>query len=344
MAKARRRGRRPLPDPGRARPVGREHWREDGRRRPGSPPRRTPTGGPCRCGSKKGPIFTPTGARTAGTGTWAPVAPDRPAGISARTIPSRRYSTAWPKPTAPARSDKAGAKRPDTKGRIIAAAEEVVLRDGVAHLTLEATAAEAGLSKGGVLYHFPTRDALVLGMVGKIIGEFDHDIEAEMATLQGPGRFTRAYIRATMMPTSPPPTMRTDSGPLSSPPPPPNLPFSPLCRRPPIAGKPGWWTTGWTRSPPPCSVGLRRALALRPVRIGATARRPPWVGRGRARTPGHPVPMIDDPIHDRQPRQGRRRRLEAVGDDFVGRHLPAMDGSQRPGAHAARLHPPPRWV
>lgn len=89
-----------------------------------------------------------------------------------------------------------------TKGRIIDAAEEVVLRDGVAHLTLEAAAAEAGLSKGGVLYHFPTRDALVAGMVDKIIDEFDRDIEAHHADPGEPGSFTRAYIRATMSPIS----------------------------------------------------------------------------------------------------------------------------------------------
>jgi hypothetical protein len=41
----------------------------------------------------------------------------------------------------------------DTKRRIVDAAEEVVLRDGVARLTLDAAAAEAGLSKGGILYH-----------------------------------------------------------------------------------------------------------------------------------------------------------------------------------------------
>lgn len=64
----------------------------------------------------------------------------------------------------------------DTKHRILTAAEEVVLRDGVAHLTLDAAAAQAGLSKGGVLYHFPSRDALVAGMVDKIIGEFETDI------------------------------------------------------------------------------------------------------------------------------------------------------------------------
>lgn len=95
--------------------------------------------------------------------------------------------------------------RPDTKTRIICAAEEVVLRDGVARLTLEAAAAEAGLSKGGVLYHFPTRDALVSAMVEEIIEEFDRDIDRHLEGDDGPGAFVRAYIRATMAPGSPRP-------------------------------------------------------------------------------------------------------------------------------------------
>jgi AcrR family transcriptional regulator len=93
----------------------------------------------------------------------------------------------------------------DTKGRIIDAAEEVVLRDGVARLTLEAAAAEAGLSKGGVLYHFRSRDALVAAMVDKIIEEFDEDIEHILKGDSGAGSFTRAYIQATMAPSAPRP-------------------------------------------------------------------------------------------------------------------------------------------
>ena len=93
--------------------------------------------------------------------------------------------------------------RPDTKARIIEAAEAVVLRDGVARLTLDAAAAEAGLSKGGVLYHFPSRDSLVAGMVATIIEEFDRDIEAHLDPDGGPGSFTRAYLRATVEPGPP---------------------------------------------------------------------------------------------------------------------------------------------
>jgi AcrR family transcriptional regulator len=49
-------------------------------------------------------------------------------------------------------------KGSETKRRIVEAAEEVVRRDGVGRRTLEATATEASLSKGGVLHHFGSRD------------------------------------------------------------------------------------------------------------------------------------------------------------------------------------------
>src|SRR5664279_3032057 len=94
-----------------------------------------------------------------------------------------------------------------TKRRILDAAEQVVLRDGVGHLTLEAAAHEAGLSKGGVLYHFPTRDALVAAMVARIIEQFEDDIAAYLPAPGSPGHgrpgaFARAYLRATMEPIS----------------------------------------------------------------------------------------------------------------------------------------------
>ena len=65
----------------------------------------------------------------------------------------------------------------DTRDRIVRAAEDVVIQEGVARLTLEAAAAEAGVSKGGVLYHFPTRAALVAAMVERFVVSFDADLE-----------------------------------------------------------------------------------------------------------------------------------------------------------------------
>ena len=92
-----------------------------------------------------------------------------------------------------------------TKQRILEAAERVVLRDGVGHLTLEAAAAESGLSKGGVLYHFPSRDALVAAMVTRIIELFEADIASHLPTPGTPeaglpGAFARAYIQSTVAP------------------------------------------------------------------------------------------------------------------------------------------------
>jgi AcrR family transcriptional regulator len=95
-----------------------------------------------------------------------------------------------------------------TKRRILDAAERIVLRDGVGHLTLEASATEAGLSKGGVLYHFPSRDGLVAAMVTRIIQEFEDDIAAYLPEPGSPeaglpGTYARAYVRATLAPAAP---------------------------------------------------------------------------------------------------------------------------------------------
>ncbi|HEX2269893.1 MAG TPA: helix-turn-helix domain-containing protein [Pyrinomonadaceae bacterium] len=44
-------------------------------------------------------------------------------------------------------------------------AEAVVVHQGIANLTLDAVAAEAGMSKGGLLHHFPTKDRRVEALV-----------------------------------------------------------------------------------------------------------------------------------------------------------------------------------
>lgn len=93
-----------------------------------------------------------------------------------------------------------GATRTPTRERILTAAEDVVLRDGVARLTLEAAAAEAGVSKGGVLYHFRTRDALISAMVVRLTDAFGADVATAESADAGPGSFTRAYVRATLRP------------------------------------------------------------------------------------------------------------------------------------------------
>ncbi len=92
------------------------------------------------------------------------------------------------------------ARAADTRERILRGAEEVVIREGVSRLTLEAAAAEAGMSKGGVLYHFPSRAALVGAMVERFVVSFDADLAAFGADGGKPGDFTLAYVEASVSP------------------------------------------------------------------------------------------------------------------------------------------------
>ncbi|MCW2820745.1 MAG: TetR family transcriptional regulator [Marmoricola sp.] len=55
--------------------------------------------------------------------------------------------------------------RPSNRTAIVEAALRVATRQGGADFSYETTATEAGLTKAGVLYHFPSREDLVLAVV-----------------------------------------------------------------------------------------------------------------------------------------------------------------------------------
>jgi AcrR family transcriptional regulator len=55
-----------------------------------------------------------------------------------------------------------------TRDHIIESALSVVRNQGVASLTLDEAARVAGISKGGVLYHFKSKEALIHGMVARL--------------------------------------------------------------------------------------------------------------------------------------------------------------------------------
>ncbi len=70
-------------------------------------------------------------------------------------------------------------KGSETRERIFRAAMQLAARDGLLTLTLEKVAEESGLSKGGVMHHFPSKDALLSG----VITYFTDQIEREMTRL-----------------------------------------------------------------------------------------------------------------------------------------------------------------
>lgn len=86
----------------------------------------------------------------------------------------------------------------ETRAHILQAASRVILAEGVDALTLEAVARAAGVSKGGLLYHFPSKEALIVGMVDQLCDAFDEALEREIAReepAEAPGRWLRAYLR-----------------------------------------------------------------------------------------------------------------------------------------------------
>ena len=80
-------------------------------------------------------------------------------------------------------------------GKLLDAAEAVVVRQGIANLTLDAVAAEAGMSKGGLLHHFPTKDRLVEALVARSAENWRACyMEAYGRAPEGPGRMARALL------------------------------------------------------------------------------------------------------------------------------------------------------
>ena len=93
--------------------------------------------------------------------------------------------------------------RPKAPGRIRLALIDNAIRlavtEGVAAVTTNRVAEAAGVTKGGLYHHFPSKQALVEGMVQHLLDQLESDIAAAMAADPEPqGRFTRAYVTATL--------------------------------------------------------------------------------------------------------------------------------------------------
>ncbi len=75
--------------------------------------------------------------------------------------PARLTPAASPKAAASPREQHRERLRALTRQSILQAAETVLLREGLDALTLDAIAAELGLTKQGLYYHYPSKEALL---------------------------------------------------------------------------------------------------------------------------------------------------------------------------------------
>lgn len=68
--------------------------------------------------------------------------------------------------------------QPPTRERVLAAYEDLLIGDGPQAATLDAVAAKAGVSKGGLLYHFKSKEALNEGLLAKLREHAEVDFAA----------------------------------------------------------------------------------------------------------------------------------------------------------------------
>ncbi|GAB2650257.1 TetR/AcrR family transcriptional regulator [Nocardia goodfellowii] len=68
-----------------------------------------------------------------------------------------------------------------TRDRILDALEMLLLEKGMSQVTLENVAAAAGVSKGGLLYHYKSKDALLAGLVRRLGERADQQLETAVA-------------------------------------------------------------------------------------------------------------------------------------------------------------------
>lgn len=86
-------------------------------------------------------------------------------------------------------------RRTHTKAALLDAAADVVRSDGVTKLTLDRVAESAGVSKGGLLYHYPTKKALIAATLERTLQRSDERLD-QLAARNGlqTGAFATAYL------------------------------------------------------------------------------------------------------------------------------------------------------
>ena len=70
------------------------------------------------------------------------------------------------------------AKRANSREKILVAAADVAREAGPGSLSLDAVAQRAGVSKGGLLYNFPTKAKLLQALVEDHLRQFEHALES----------------------------------------------------------------------------------------------------------------------------------------------------------------------
>ena len=81
--------------------------------------------------------------------------------------------------------------------QLLEVAARLASEKGMMAVTLDAVSGASGISKGGLLHHFPNKNTLLEALFDSLIERLDRAIEEAMRADPLPhGRFTRGYLRA----------------------------------------------------------------------------------------------------------------------------------------------------
>ena len=145
-----------------------------------------------------------------------------------------------------------------TRAQIIGAAMRTLQEGGAAGFTLDAVVARLPVSKGALLHHFPSKAELLRALVDEAGQRFAGAVEALAAKDPHPvGRFSRAYLAATVQLTMSEDEVRTSKVVLVA-----------CLLEPELADRWRWWTDQITRDEPNDAVGADDALLQRLVADG----------------------------------------------------------------------------
>ncbi|MBZ2187370.1 MAG: TetR/AcrR family transcriptional regulator [Bryobacter sp.] len=85
-------------------------------------------------------------------------------------------------------------RRPSKKKQLLEAAIHVAAQGGIEALTIESLAAAAGVTKGGVQYHFRSKDVLYEELLDYALRLFDLALEEKAPPGSKPGTWLHAYV------------------------------------------------------------------------------------------------------------------------------------------------------
>ena len=96
------------------------------------------------------------------------------------------------------RAARRARRRDRSREEILEAARAVLLRSGLAAMTLDAVATEAGMSKAGLYYYFASKDALVFELVYGVFERMARRVDSGVRRSEDGAGALRAIVRETV--------------------------------------------------------------------------------------------------------------------------------------------------